>query len=84
MGWVWGKKGLAQLMLDKESEAMDSYVNAITIIKKNKDAPVIFGGMLRELDSVLVKNLNWTAAEVIKQLIENKTRLLLALKGVLL
>ncbi|HPF10568.1 MAG TPA: hypothetical protein PLP62_03900 [Flavobacteriaceae bacterium] len=72
MGWVWGKKGLAQLMLDKESEAMDSYVNAITIIKKNKDAPVIFGGMLRELDSVLVKKPELTAAEVIKQLIEKQ------------
>ena len=59
-------------MLDKESEAMDSYVNAITIIKKNKDAPVIFGGMLRELDSVLVKKPELTAAEVIKQLIEKQ------------
>ena len=70
LGWVNANKGLSQLMLGKESEAMDTYIIAITLIKKQNNPDYIFSGVIKDLENVLKTNPDLSGASDIKELIE--------------
>jgi tetratricopeptide (TPR) repeat protein len=70
LGWVFANKGLAQLMIDYETEAMETYINAITLIKKQPKSNYIFGEMIKDIDNALKIKSNLRGAEEIKQLIK--------------
>ena len=42
LGWVYANKGLAELVLGRESDAIDSYIQAITLIKKTECTCICF------------------------------------------
>jgi tetratricopeptide (TPR) repeat protein len=69
-GWVHANKGLAQLMTDKESEAMETYINAITLIKNQPNPNYVFGEMIKDIDNALKIKPDLKGAEEIKQLIK--------------
>lgn len=69
-GWVLANKGLAQLMSDKESEAMETYINAITLTKKQPNPNYVFGEMVKDIDNALKIKPDLKGAEEIKQLIK--------------
>ncbi|WP_152537463.1 tetratricopeptide repeat protein [Aquimarina pacifica] len=70
LGWVFANKGLAQLMTDKESEAMETYIEAITLIKKQPNPTYIFGEMINDIDNAKKIKPGLNGADEIKQLIE--------------
>ncbi|GGB65819.1 hypothetical protein GCM10007424_02190 [Flavobacterium suaedae] len=70
LGWVTANKGLAQLMLGKESIAMDTYVNAITLIKKQPYSEYVFKEVIKDIDNVLIRYPNIKGAREIKKIIE--------------
>lgn len=70
LGWVMANKGLAQLLLGQESEAMDTYVNAITLIKKQNNPGYVFSEVIKDLDNVLSKNPDIAGASEIKEILE--------------
>ncbi|WP_298426143.1 hypothetical protein [uncultured Kordia sp.] len=70
LGWVLANKGLAQLMLNKESDAMETYINAITLIKKQPQSDYVFSEVIKDINNALKIKPNLSGAEEIKQLIE--------------
>lgn len=70
LGWVLANKGLAQLMTDNESEAMETYINAITLIKKQSNPNYVFNEMIKDIDNAKKLRPNLSGADEIKQLIE--------------
>ncbi|APX99726.1 tetratricopeptide repeat protein [Lacinutrix venerupis] len=70
LGWVLANKGLAQLMTDKESEAMETYIEAITLIKKQPNPSYVFGEMIKDIENAKKLNPDLNGADEIKQLIE--------------
>lgn len=70
LGWVSANKGLAQLMLDQELEAMETYIDAITLIKKQPNPAYVFSEMIKDIDNTLIIKPNLAGAEEIKQLIQ--------------
>lgn len=70
LGWVSANKGLAQLMLDQEIEAMETYINAITLIKKQPNPAYVFSEMIKDINNALKIKPNLAGAAEIKQLIQ--------------
>lgn len=70
LGWVLANKGLALLMTDKESEAMETYINAITLIKKQPNPGYVFGEMIKDLDNAKKIKPELSGADEIKKLIQ--------------
>lgn len=70
LGWVLANKGLALLMTDKESEAMETYINAITLIKKQHNPEYVFGEMIKDIDNAKKIKPELSGADEIKQLIQ--------------
>lgn len=70
LGWVLANKGLAQLMTDNESEAMETYIDAITLTKKQPNPNYVFSEMIKDIDEAkeIMPNLN--GADEIKKLIK--------------
>ncbi|MEM6720407.1 MAG: hypothetical protein AAF611_13865 [Bacteroidota bacterium] len=69
LGWVYANKGLAQLMLDNESDAMESYINAIPLIRKQPQSEYFFSEVIKDIDNALKVNPNLSGANEIKQLL---------------
>ncbi|WP_324024579.1 tetratricopeptide repeat protein [Maribacter sp. BPC-D8] len=70
LGWVLANKGLAELMTDKESNAMETYIQAITLIKKQPNPTYFFKEMIKDINNSKKIKPNLTGADEIKQLIE--------------
>lgn len=70
LGWLLANKGLAQLMLNQESEAMETYINAITLIKKQPSPEYVFTEMIVDLNNALELKPGLNGAEEIKQIIQ--------------
>ena len=69
LGWVYANIGLAQLVLGKESDAMEAYVNAITLIKKQNNSEYIFSEIIKDLQKEMFKNPSLSGASDICKLI---------------
>ena len=69
LGWVYANIGLTQLVLDKESDAMEAYVNAITFIKKQNNSEYIFSEIIKDLQKEMFKNPSLSGASDIYKLI---------------
>lgn len=74
LGWVLANKGLAQLMTNKESEAMETYINAITLIKKQPNPDYVFGEIIKDIDNAKKIKSNLSGADEIKHIIEIQRR----------
>ena len=74
LGWVLTNIGLSQLMLSKEIEAMETFVNAITLIKKQPNSNYFLREAVQQLDSILTSNPNYVAVSDIKQIIETEIK----------
>lgn len=70
LGWVLANKGLAQLMLNKEDEAMETYVDAITLIKNQPEPEYVFTEMIKDIEIALKIKPDLDGADEIKQIIE--------------
>lgn len=70
LGWVQANKGLAKLMLGKDSEAIEIYIDAITLIKKQPKANYIFKEIIKDINNAILIKPNLIGANDIKQLIE--------------
>ncbi len=70
LGWVNANKGLALLILNRETEAMDIYINAITLIKKQNNPNYVFTEVIKDLDNVINKYPNLSGAKEIKEIIQ--------------
>ncbi len=70
LGWVLANKGLCQLMTDKESDAMETYINALTLIKKQPNPDYVLGEIIKDIDNAKKLNPNLSGANEIKQLIQ--------------
>lgn len=70
LGWVLANKGLAQLMLNKEDEAMETYVNAITLIKQQPQPDYVFNEMIKDIENALKISPDLSGADEIKQIIQ--------------
>ena len=70
LGWVLANKGLSLLMLDKEQEAVETYITAITLIKKQPNSMYIFTEVIKDIDNALKIKPNLSGAVEIKQLLE--------------
>ena len=69
IGIAYANKGLALLMLNKDSEAMDVYITAITTIKKQPNSTYYLQGAIDDIDKVLKSNPNIEGAKEIKQVL---------------
>ncbi|WP_440069861.1 tetratricopeptide repeat protein [Tenacibaculum discolor] len=69
LGWVLANKGLAQLMMNKESEAFETYINAITLTKKQPNSQYILNEMIKDIDNAQKTKPNLNGANEIKQVI---------------
>lgn len=70
LGWVQANKGLANLMIGKETEAMEIYINAITLIKKQSNPNYVFNEIIKDINNALTKKPDLSGADDIKQVIE--------------
>ena len=70
LGWVVGNKGLSLLLLNKEDAAIDVYVHAISLIKKQKKSLIYLKALLKDIEDELKKNPNLPGGIEIKELIE--------------
>ncbi|MDG5490593.1 hypothetical protein [Psychroserpens sp. SPM9] len=70
LGWVKANKGLALIMLGRDSDAMDTYIEAITLIKKQPNPDYIFDEVVKDIDNILRKNPNIVGAKDIREIIE--------------
>ena len=70
LGWVLANKGLALLMTDKESDAIDTYIEAITLIKKQSQPNYVFSEMIKDINNAKKIKPELNGADEIKQLIE--------------
>lgn len=73
-GWVYANKGLAQLMLNEESAAVETYIEAITLVKNQPNTAFVFNEMIKDIDNAKNKYPNLTGADQIKQLIQLQLR----------
>ncbi|WP_131459946.1 hypothetical protein [Aequorivita vladivostokensis] len=69
LGWVLATKGLAQLMLGKEIEGTETYIIAITLVKKQPNPNRIFREMIHDIDKTIKTNPDLKGAVEIKKLI---------------
>jgi tetratricopeptide (TPR) repeat protein len=69
LGWVYANKGLAQLVLGKESDAIDTYINAITLIKNQNNSEYFFSEIIKDLQNEMFKNPKLSGASNIHQLL---------------
>ncbi|MAB38684.1 MAG: hypothetical protein CL528_01855 [Aequorivita sp.] len=69
LGSVLATKGLAQLMLGKEIEGTETYINAITLVKKQPNPNRIFREMIHDIDKAIKTNPDLKGAVEIKKLI---------------
>lgn len=74
LGWVLANKGLAQLMIDQESKAMETYIEAITLIKKQSNPNYVFNEMIKDINNAKKTKLFLNGADEIKLLIEMQCR----------
>ncbi|HNP66847.1 MAG TPA: hypothetical protein PKH16_02990 [Aequorivita sp.] len=72
LGWVLATKGLAQLMLDKEMEGTETYINAITLVKQQSNSRRVFREMIKNIDNALKIKPGLKGAEEIRGLIETQ------------
>lgn len=72
LGWVQANKGLAMLMLGQDTEAMDVYINAIMLIKKQPNPNYVFDEILKDINKVISSNPNIKGVDDIKQLIQSQ------------
>lgn len=72
LGWVLATKGLAQLMLDNETEGIEAYINAITLVKKQPNSNRVFREMIKNIDNALKIKPGLKGAEEIRGLIETQ------------
>lgn len=70
LGWVLANKGLAQLMLDKEIEGTETYINAITLVKKQPNPNRVFREMIKNIDNALKTKPELKGAQEIRGLID--------------
>lgn len=71
LGWVLANKGLALLMTDRESLAIETYIEAITQIKKQPNPNYTFDEVIRDISNAKATKPNLSVVEEIKKLIEN-------------
>ncbi len=69
IGIAYANKGLALLMLNKDSDAMDVYIAAITVIKKQSNSSYYLQNAVDDIDKELTKNPNIVGAKEIKQVL---------------
>lgn len=72
LGWVLATKGLAQLILDKEIEGTETYINAITLVKKQPNSNRVLRDMIKNIDNALKIKPELKGAEEIRGLIEQQ------------
>ncbi len=70
LGWVNANKGLAQLIIGQEAIATETYINAISLIKKQTNPDYIFKEVLKDINNALRVNPELKGALEIKKLIE--------------
>lgn len=70
LGWVKANKGLAQLMIGEEDIAMETYIDAITLVKKQPQPDYVFKEMIKDIDKQLTINPELSGANELKTLIE--------------
>lgn len=69
LGWVQANKALALLMLGEEDEAMETYINSITLVKKQPYPEYVFQEMLKDINNAKKMKPDLSGADEIKQLI---------------
>lgn len=70
LGWVNANKGLSLLLLNRETEAMEIYINAITLIKKQNNPNYVFAEVIKDLEKEINKNPSLKGAKEIKEIIK--------------
>ena len=75
LGWVLANKGLAQLMLERESEGMETYVSAITVITQQPYSEYILGELINDIEKALLIKPNLSHANDVKELMQLKLKL---------
>lgn len=70
LGWVNANKGLSLLLLNRETEAMEIYINAITLIKKQNNPNYVFAEIIKDLEKEINKNPSLKGAKEIKEIIK--------------
>ena len=68
LGWVEANRGLAQLLAGNGNEAIDTYVNAITLIKEQPESEHVLKEQLRKVEE-FTKGKNLSGAEEVKEII---------------
>ncbi|NMH86918.1 tetratricopeptide repeat protein [Flavivirga algicola] len=69
LGWVNANKGLAQLIIGQEDMATETYINAISLIKKQPNPDYIFKEVVKDIDNALKVNPELKGAQEIKKII---------------
>jgi hypothetical protein len=69
LGWVYGNKALATLMLGNESESTDLYVKAINLVNKQPNSNYIFRELIKDIYNAKKINPNLTGADGIKTIL---------------
>lgn len=72
IGHVFVNKGLALLMLGKESEATELFIEAITVIKKEPNSNQTIEWVIKTLDNIIRFNWNLKSARNIRQLYQSQ------------
>jgi len=70
LGWVNANKGLAQLMIGDEENAMETYLDAIPLIKKQPNLDYVFNELIKDIDNALKIKPDLKGAKEIKKLIQ--------------
>ena len=70
LGWVNANKGLAQLMIEDEVSAMETYIDAIPLIKKQPNPDYVFSELIKDIDNALKIKPDLKGAKEIKKLIK--------------
>jgi tetratricopeptide (TPR) repeat protein len=68
-GWIYANKGLVLLLLEKEDEAMDAYINAITLINNQENPAEVFSSAIDKIDKLIIDFPEIIAASDIKEII---------------
>tara|TARA_R110002051_G_scaffold325205_1_gene426319 strand:- start:2749 stop:3663 length:915 start_codon:yes stop_codon:yes gene_type:complete len=74
LGWVLANKGLALLMTNKESNAMETYINAITLIKKQPQSNYVFKELVKDIINAKKIKPELKGANEIKDLLQMQIR----------
>lgn len=72
LGHVLVNKGLALLMIGKESEATELFIDAITVIKKEPNSDQTIEWAIKCLDNVILFNWNLESAKNIRKLYQSQ------------